>query len=77
MTDGGGHFDVRLRYAVFDTLLYPFPPRAANGSFDLECTGSLSVNSSVLIVKHPLVVNFAPSLAAVVPAESDWREGAP
>jgi hypothetical protein len=77
VTDSGGHFDVRLHYAVADTLLYPFPPRAANGSFDLECTGSLSVNSSVLIVHKPLVVNFAPSQAAVVPTETEWREGAP
>lgn len=77
MTDGDGHFDVRLSYAVFDTLLYPFPPRAADGSFDVECTGSLSVNSSVVIVKNPLVVNFAPSLAAVVPSETEWQEGAP
>jgi hypothetical protein len=77
MTDGGGHFDVRLAYAVFDTLLYPFPTRAPNGSFDLECSGSLALNSSVLIVKDPLVVNFAPSHAAVVPTETEWREGAP
>jgi hypothetical protein len=74
VTDGGGHFDLHLRYAVFDTLLYPFPPRAVNGSFDLDCAGSLSVNSSVLIVKNPLVVNFAPSLAAVVATETEWRE---
>jgi hypothetical protein len=77
ITDGGGHFDVRLRYAVFDTLLYPFPLRAVNGSFDLACIGSLSVSSNVLIVKDPLIVNFAPSPEAVVPAETEWREGAP
>jgi hypothetical protein len=75
VTDAGGHFDVRLSYAVFDTLLYPFPPRAANGSFDLECTGSLSVNSDVFIVKSPLVVTFAQSREAVVPTETEWQEG--
>jgi hypothetical protein len=76
-TDDTGHFDVRLNYAVFDTLLYPFPPRATDGRFDLECTGSVSLSSTVRIVVNPLVVNFAPSREAVVPTETEWREGAP
>jgi hypothetical protein len=77
VTDAAGHFEVRLYYAVADTTLYPFPPRAADGSFDLTCRGHLSLSSTVLITKNPLVVNFAPSPEAVVPTQTEWREGAP
>jgi hypothetical protein len=35
------------------------------------------VNRSLRIVKDPLVVTFAWSREAIVPTETEWREGAP
>ena len=73
-TDDEGHFEVRPVYAVDDTLLYPFPPRHADGSFDVSCQANLRVAHDLVIRKDPLVVRFAPTREAVVPTATELRE---
>ena len=66
-TDGEGNFAVRLQYSVADTVLYPYPPRAADGSFTLSCRALLQMTSSVVLVEEPVLIRFAVTEAAVVP----------
>ena len=76
-TDSEDAFEVVLMYAVFDTLLHPFPPREPDGSFVLGCTASVTVSSQLMLRQEGLPVRFWPSLADVVPTEAELREGAP
>jgi hypothetical protein len=76
-TDDQGRFEVRPVYAVADTLLYPFPPRNADGSFDLSCQANLQVTHDLILRRDPLVVRFAPTLETVVPTTTELREDAP
>ena len=76
-TDAAGNFEVRPVYAVMDTLLYPYPPRAADGSFTLSCRAHLQLASDNLLVQDPLEVRFAPSAADIVPTVVELREPAP
>jgi hypothetical protein len=74
-TDADGRFEVRPVYAVMDTLLYPFPPREPNGSFDLSCQAGLLLAQDLVIRKNPLVVRFTPTREAVVTTTVELREG--
>ena len=76
-TDAAGNFEVHLVYAVHDTVLDPYPPRAADGSFTLSCHALLELASNNLLSVSPLVVPFAPTAVAVVPIMVELREGAP
>jgi hypothetical protein len=76
-TDAAGNFEVRPLYGVMDTILYPYPPRAADGSFTLSCRALLQLASNNLLLQDPLVVRFAPTAAEVVPTVVELREGAP
>jgi hypothetical protein len=76
-TDEQGHFEVRPIYGVYDTLLHPFPPRHADGSFDLSCQANLQIAHDQILRKDPLVVRFAPTPEAVVPTTMELREGEP
>jgi hypothetical protein len=75
-TDAEGNFEVRPVYAVNDTLLYPYPPRAADGSFTLSCRVILQLASNNLLVQDPLPVRFATAPAGVVPTVVELREAA-
>ena len=77
LTDANGYFEVRPVYAVADTVLYPFPPRQADGGFDLNCQASLQLAQDRVLRKDPLVVRFAPTREAVVPTTAELREGQP
>ena len=74
-TDAQGQFRVWPVYAVFDTLLYPFPPRAADGSFELSCRASMRLAHDLILVTDPLAVRFAPTRAAIVPTTTELRGG--
>jgi hypothetical protein len=76
-TDSDGDFAMILAYAVFDTLLHPFPPREPDESFVLGCTASVAVSSQLVLLLEGLPVRFWPSLAEVVPTDAELREGAP
>ena len=76
-TDPAGNFEVRLLYSVHDTLLYPYPPRAADGSFTISCQANLQLTSNNLLSVSPLLVRFAPTAAGVVPNVVELREGGP
>jgi hypothetical protein len=76
LTDHDGRFAMRLSYAVFDTLLYPFPPRNADRSFDLSCGINLRPVGQSAILLDSLLVRFTPDRAAVVPASVELRERA-
>jgi len=76
-TDAAGNFEVRPLYGVMDTILYPYPPRAADGSFTLSCRALLQLASNNLLLQDPLLVRFAPTAAEVVPTMVELREGAP
>ena len=76
-TDHQGHFEMRPVYAVDDTLLYPFPPRHADGSFDVSCQAHLQVAHDLVIRKDSLMVRFAPTREAVVPTTTELREREP
>jgi hypothetical protein len=75
VTDAQGQFRVWPVYAVSDTLLYPFPPRAADGSFELSCRASLRLAHDLILVADPLAVRFAPTRAAIVPTTTELRGG--
>jgi hypothetical protein len=77
ITDSRGYFDVRPVYAVDDTVLYPFPPRHPDGSFDLRCQANLQLDSDRVLRKDPLLVRFAPTRETVVPTMTELREGQP
>jgi hypothetical protein len=76
-TDDQGRFEVRPVYAVADTVLYPFPPRNADGSFDLSCQANLQVAHDLILRRDPLLVRFAPTLESVTPTTTELREGVP
>jgi hypothetical protein len=76
VTDQAGRFGFRLSYAVFDTLLYPFPPRNADRSFDLTCNINLRPPGQTAIVVDEVTVRFSPERDAVVPATVELRESA-
>jgi hypothetical protein len=59
-TDTQGRFQVGLVYAVFDTMLYPFPPRDPDGSFQVDCSVSLRVSAELLLLREHVPVRFAP-----------------
>jgi hypothetical protein len=63
-----------LFYAVSDTLLNPYPPRAADGSFTLSCLAHLELASDNQLFQDPLIVRFAPSAAGLVPTLVELRE---
>jgi hypothetical protein len=74
-TDTDGRFETSLTYNVADTTLYPYPPRAADGSFALSCRGGVVGNDH--LVQDPLLVRFAPTPGGVVPTVVELREPAP
>jgi hypothetical protein len=76
-TDDQGRFEVRPIYAVADTMLYPFPPRNTDGSFDLSCQANLQVAHDLILRRDPLVVRFAPTIETIMATTTELREGAP
>ena len=74
LTDAQGNFEMRVPYAVEDTTLVPFPPRAADGSFELRCLVSLQLTSTVTLRQEQVAVRFTPAGAAVVPTVVELRE---
>jgi hypothetical protein len=62
-------------YAVFDALLYPFPPRAADGGLELSCRANMRLAHDLILVTDPLAVRFAPTRAAIVPTTTELRGG--
>lgn len=76
-TDDQGRFEMRPVYAVDDTVLYPFPPRNVDGSFDLSCQANMQVTHDLILRQDPLLVRFAPTLETVVPTTTELRQSAP
>lgn len=76
-TDEAGNFEVHLAYAVSDTILSPYPPRAVDGSFELRCLAHLEITSQIQLVQDPVFVRFAPSEAQVTATLVELREPAP
>lgn len=76
-TDSQGRYHVLFGYGVFDTLLYPFPPRNTDGSFELSCDASLRLPGDVVLRANGFGVRFMPTRDAVVPTVVDLREEAP
>ena len=74
ITDGEGRFDVRLGYGVADTLLYPFPPRNPDGSFEVICSASLRLPGDVVLRQDGFGVRFMPNREDVVPTTVELRE---
>jgi hypothetical protein len=74
ITDAEGRFDVRLGYGVADTVLYPFPPRNLDGSFEVSCNASLRLPGDVVLRQDAFVVRFMPKREAVVPTVVELRE---
>ena len=75
-TDSQGRFEVAPAYAVFDTLLYPFPPREPDGSFLVDCRVSLALSAEQAILER-VPVRFAPSGLPLVPTAVELRQAAP
>ena len=73
ITDSNGRFRVRPVYASADTILYPLPPRAPDGSFDLACDANSRIRPEV-VVRQSFVVKFAPEQQAVIPTPIELRE---
>jgi hypothetical protein len=63
-------------FSVFDTLLYPIPPREEGGGFTVSCRAFLQLPNNVQLTHDPLPVQFAPTPAAVVPTVAELREEA-
>jgi hypothetical protein len=74
MTDDHGRFEVRPVYVVADTLLYPFPPRQPDGSFDITCQASARVANDQVIRQGPFAVRFTPTRGGVVATTTELRE---
>ena len=77
VTDPAGNFVVRLEYAVYDTLVDPYPPREADESFPVSCQAHLTLASGNELVLDPLLVRFAHTAEGVVPTVMELREAAP
>ena len=77
VTDAAGNFEVRLQYSLDDTLADPHPPLVPGESFTLSCQLHLSIASDNELVVDPLLVQFAPAQADVVPTVAELREAAP
>ena len=73
-TDAEGRFSMPMGYAVEDTTLYPFPPRAADGSFDVSCIVFLELSADITLVQDPVAVRFTPTREAVVPTVVELRQ---
>lgn len=73
-TDAAGRFSMSLGYGVEDTTLYPFPPRAADGSFDVNCIVFLELSSTVTLKQEQVPVRFTPAEADIVPTVVELRE---
>jgi hypothetical protein len=58
---------------VDDTLLHPYPPGAADGSFTLSCRALMQLSSDILLLHDQLPVRFAPTAAGVVPTVAELR----
>ena len=76
-TDAAGNFAVHLEYAVVDTLLDPYPPREADGSFVISCQAYLQLLPDVLLLNDQLPVRFAATPSSVVPTVVELRETGP
>ena len=76
-TDEAGNFEVRLEYAVYDTLVDPYPPRDPDESFVMSCRAHLAFDAENLLVLNALLVRFAHTAHAVVPTLVELREAAP
>jgi hypothetical protein len=77
ITGTAGAFEVLLTYGVEDTLLFPFPPREADGGFAVNCRVSLELASDELLVHDALEVHFTPTRAGIVPTQVELREATP
>lgn len=73
-TNAEGRFSMSLGYAVEDTTVYPFPPRAADGSFEVSCIVFLELSSTVTLRQEAVPVRFTRSEADVVPTVVELRE---
>ena len=73
-TDAAGRFNMALFYSVEDTVLFPFPPRQPDGSFDVNCIVFLELSSNVMLREEQVPVRFTPAEADIVPTVVELRE---
>jgi hypothetical protein len=76
LTDRQGRFVVSPVYSVADSILYPFPPRAPDGSFQVQCGASAEIRPNI-IVRETFPLRFSPTRDAVTPSLIELREQAP
>jgi hypothetical protein len=77
ITNEQGQFVAPLVYAVADTVLYRFPPRNTDGSFEVTCGVSLRLADDNVLREDSLAVRFGPTPEAMVPTTVELQESAP
>jgi hypothetical protein len=73
LTNPDGRLIVDPVYSPQDTLLFPFPPRAPDGSFLVDCGASAEVRPNSF-VRDSFPVRFAPSRDEILPSLIELRE---
>jgi hypothetical protein len=75
-TDAEGGFAAFMEYASHDTIAAPLPPRAPDGSFDVDCEANSPITPNV-VARESLTVHFTPTIQAIVPSTVELRAPAP